>query len=145
MHEQDDFPHPVSEPEARGVPDYADDESTAYDDVETGREADGWDPAPVPGDRDDRPLGLDEWGTTAEEERRGEPLDGRLAREEPDVSPDGIAEPPEHVGRLVDPDDGGLFDTEADSVAYDAGAAGGAPSAEEAAMHDVEDEGWPTS
>ena len=141
MREQDDFPHPVSEPEARGVPDYADDESTAYDDVDTGREADGWDPAPIPQDRDDHPLGLDEFGTTAEEERRGESLEGRLAREEPDVSPDDIAEPPERVGRLVDPEDGSLFDTEPDSVAYDAGAAGAAPTAEEAAMHDIEEEG----
>ena len=32
----------------------------------------------------DRPLGADEWGITEFEERSGEPLDVRLAREVPD-------------------------------------------------------------
>ena len=42
----DDFPNPVSDPEAAGLPATADDDSTAWDDVDTGREADGPDPAP---------------------------------------------------------------------------------------------------
>src|SRR5205807_486928 len=33
---------------------------------------------------------IDEYGTTPEEQRRGEPIDLRLAREEPDLSPDSI-------------------------------------------------------
>jgi hypothetical protein len=39
------------------------------------------------------------------------------------------------VGRLVQPDEGGLSDVESDEVAYDAGASGGGPSAEEGAIH----------
>jgi hypothetical protein len=34
---------------------------------------------------EDHPLALDEWGVVAVEERRGEPLDRRLAAEEPDI------------------------------------------------------------
>src|SRR5689334_15701412 len=78
---------PDSDPAAAGVPEYADDDSSARDDVPSGREAGGRDPAPLPPDREDGPLGLDEFGTTAEEQRRGEPLDRRLDREEPE--PDG--------------------------------------------------------
>jgi hypothetical protein len=86
----DSYPKRVSDPAADGIPEYADDDSTAYDDVESPRAADGPDPYPVPGDRDDGPAAMDEYGTTPEEQRRGEPIDLRLAREEPDVSPDGI-------------------------------------------------------
>jgi hypothetical protein len=43
------------------------------------------------------------------------------------------------VGRLVEPDEGVRGDTEASSIARDAGASGGAPSAEEAAIHEVEE------
>jgi hypothetical protein len=45
---------------------------------------------------------------------------------------------PQPVGRLVEPDEGLGADTEPDSVAYDAGAAGGGPSAEELAVHETE-------
>jgi hypothetical protein len=191
---RDDFPHPVSDPAASGLPEYADDDSDADLDVPSSREADGPDPAPLPPDREDGPLALDEFGTTAEEQRHGEPLEARLAREEPDVAaadPAGTAdasrdgaddlananvphewnEPDPYagdadelpidpevggpvsayervgpdavtgglVGRLVQPDQGGLEDTEPDEVAMDAGAAGGGASAEEAAMHEVPD------
>ncbi len=44
---------------------------------------------------------------------------------------------PGRVGRLVAPDGGSGFDDEADSVAWDAGAAGGGASAEELAMHET--------
>ncbi|UWZ40855.1 hypothetical protein Drose_18525 [Dactylosporangium roseum] len=37
------------------------------------------------------------------------------------------------TGRLVEPDEG----TEKDMIAYDAGSAGGVPTAEEAAVHEV--------
>jgi len=163
----DSYPRPVSDPEVEGVPEYADEDSSAYDDVESPRWSDGPDPAAVPLDRDDGPVALDEFGTTAEEQRRGEPLSQRLAREEPEVSPDPVPigmldDPPVQphrdseistfetlgedpithgrVGRIVEPDEGSGIDEEPDAVGYDAGAAGGAPSAEEAAMHEVREE-----
>jgi hypothetical protein len=135
----DSFPRPVSDPEREGIPETADDDSTAWDDVESPRWADGSDPAPVPPDREDGPLALDEFGVTAEEQRRGEPLDQRLAREEPDVTPDPVPlgmldDPPVephlesevstfetlgqdpvtggHVGRIVAPDEGSGIDEE---------------------------------
>ncbi len=139
MREQDSFPRPVSDPEIDGIPNYADDDSTAYDDVDSPRVADGLDPAPVPLDRDDGPVALDEFGTSAEEQRLGESLDGRLAREEPDLSPDDITESPDPLGRLVDPGLGGPEeDTEENSIGFDAGAAGGGPSAEETAVRETE-------
>jgi hypothetical protein len=177
----DDFPTPVSDPAAEGLPDTADDDSTAYDDVDSGRIADGPDPAALPADR---PVAVDRFGTTAEEQLAGSPLDARLAQEEPDVlaeergdepddervdvadedsdeqaqfdadvvgpspesdpnSPVSLYDRPldgtvgEPVGRLVEPDQGYLSDTEADAIATDAGAAGGGPSAEELAMHET--------
>jgi hypothetical protein len=42
------------------------------------------------------------------------------------------------VGRIVDIDEGYGVDTESDSVAYDAGAAGGGATAEELAMHETQ-------
>src|SRR5947209_12495463 len=86
----DSYPKPVSDPAADGIPEYADDDSTAWDDVGSPREADGPDPYPLPVDREDAPAAVDEYGTTPEEQRRGEPLDLRLSREEPDVSPDAL-------------------------------------------------------
>src|SRR5881394_616459 len=86
----DTYPRRVSDPAADGIPEYADDDSTAYDDVDSPRTADGPQPYPLPGDRDDGPAAIDEYGTTPEEQRRGEPLDLRLAREEPDVTPDAL-------------------------------------------------------
>ncbi len=74
---------------------------------------------------------------TASEAQRGESLDQRLAEEEPDTS----ADDPDHdgaqprAGRLVAPDEGAHGDQESDEIAYDAGPAGYASSAEEAAMH----------
>jgi Family of unknown function (DUF5709) len=88
----DSYPKPVSDPAADGIPEYADDDSTAYDDVDSSRVADGPDPYPLPRDRDDGAVAVDEYGTTPEEQRRGEPLDLRLAREEPDVTPDAIGD-----------------------------------------------------
>lgn len=79
----------VTDPQADGVPEYADDESSANDEVAP-RESDGPGPAPLPPDRDTGPLAVDEFGTTAAEQRAGEPLEQRLAREEPDVTPDGV-------------------------------------------------------
>src|SRR5688572_9548844 len=160
---ENNYPTPVSDPAAEGLPDTADDDSTAYDDVESGRAADGPDPAALPSDF---PLAVDRFGTTAEEQRRGESLDDRLAQEEPDVAaavdpvdaeadvlePGPLADPSSPVsmydrplagtadrpvGRLVDPVAGGPFDTEATAIAEDVGAAGGGASAEELAIHET--------
>jgi hypothetical protein len=122
-----DYPRPHSDPESDGLPGVADDDSSAYDEVETGREADGPRPAALPGNR-----GVPHEGHT---------LDQRLAEEEPDVSAAGRwSEPGRPVGRLVDPGEGSFADNEAEALAYDAGAAGGGASAEELAMHEVVDE-----
>ncbi|BCJ76986.1 hypothetical protein CS0771_65300 [Catellatospora sp. IY07-71] len=85
MARQDSYPHPVSDTEADGIPEYADQDSNAYDEVESVREADGRDPAPLPADREAGPLAVDEFSTTAGDGTDGEPLATRLAREEPDV------------------------------------------------------------
>lgn len=83
------------------------------------------------------------WGETAWEEAHGEPLDRRLAEEEPEVwdqepTPSGDRETL-RAGRLVS-DDAALDAGGNDEFAYDAGVAGGAASAEEAAVHLIEEE-----
>lgn len=80
------------------------------------------------------------FGETALEEIQGETLDQRLAEEEPDIfdAPDSGASQPDRAGRLVaDPDalDGRVNDTFAEDARVD----GGAASAEEAAVHIVEE------
>ncbi|MEV8510743.1 DUF5709 domain-containing protein [Dactylosporangium sp. NPDC051484] len=160
---RDCYPRPVSDPEALGLPGTADPDSTAWDDVDSPRIADGPDPGSLPLDRDDPPVAVDHYGTTAWEARAGEPLELKLGREMPEdegfagpapdeEDEDALALPPhshasvydlggglrdELVGRLVGPDEGGLRDDEPDAVARDAGAAGGGPSAEELAMHPI--------
>lgn len=80
------------------------------------------------------------WGTTLEEEREGEPLDLRLSEEEPDISPDDPDESVEpRAGRLVAPDEGVRDTDEPDEIGYDVGRAGFASSAEEAAVHLVDE------
>jgi hypothetical protein len=176
----DNYPAEVSDPEASGLPDTADDDSNAYDSVDSTRSSDGPDPAALAGAG---PGGSNRYGNTAEEMRAGDSLDYRLHQEEPDVgAEDSIArstdpldetvdsseqraldadvwgasptsdpdsqvslyddgqldyDNPESVGRLVAPDEGYGFDDETDSVASDAGAAGGGASAEELAMHET--------
>ncbi|HEY0700529.1 MAG TPA: hypothetical protein VGD43_22330, partial [Micromonospora sp.] len=83
----DDYPTPVSDPEADGLPGTADDDSTANDDVETGREADGPDPAELPGNRSGT-VAVDHFGDTAEEQLDGESLDYKIAREQLEPSVD---------------------------------------------------------
>ena len=104
------------------------------------------------------------FGTTAGEQQGGESLDDLLAEEEPDTPVDDGGEEPEdaagdqdaadedvdglllddgadpRAGRLVADDEGAHPDTEADLVAHDAGIDGGAASAEEAAVHVVDDD-----
>jgi hypothetical protein len=98
----------------------------------------------VPGDS---PVGVDEFGTTAEQEAEGEPLDLRLSREEPELgqSPDADesedsdspypSDAEERVGRIVETDEGASPDEEDTAVAHDVGTDQGGFSAEERAMH----------
>jgi len=89
------------------------------------------------------------YGNTPWEEQQGESLDQRLRQEIPEEDPYAPAEDTENVddgevgraraGRLVDPDRGTGEDTEADLVGEDVGIDGAAASAEEAAVHVVDD------
>ncbi|MEU1686571.1 DUF5709 domain-containing protein [Micromonospora sp. NPDC005707] len=95
------------------------------------------------------------FGTTAAEERAGDSLAHLLAQEEPDIDPYAeVADDEDELtrrgyeretrtGRLVADDEGLGEDEQADSVAWDAGIDGGAASAEEAAMHLVDDPNGP--
>ncbi len=82
------------------------------------------------------------YGNTAAEQAEGESLDQRLAQEIPDVTPEDVTEqdPAPRAGRLVAPDEGVREDSESDEITYDAGKAGSAATAEEAAMHVVEED-----
>jgi hypothetical protein len=94
------------------------------------------------------------FGTTLAEEREGESLDQLLAEEVPDLDPYAMAdsdadlppddssvadEPAPRAGRLVAEDEGAHSDVESDLVARDVGIDGGAATAEEAAVHIVDD------
>ncbi|MGW1888160.1 DUF5709 domain-containing protein [Streptomyces sp. NPDC001970] len=101
----------------------------------------------------ERPLAVERFGTTGEEQMQGAPLEQRLAQEVPDVEPpegDGIGDLPcdgepvdkeageARTGRLLPEVD--AMGREIDLVAHDVGIDGGAASAEEAAMHTIPDE-----
>ncbi len=90
------------------------------------------------------------FGNTVAEMRQGETLEQRIAQELPEIVPDDTPwnpDPNEHrevgrarAGRLVDAQDGyGGEDAVAESVGRDVGIDGGAASAEEAAMHIIDD------
>ncbi|GGZ39541.1 hypothetical protein GCM10010387_37260 [Streptomyces inusitatus] len=113
----------------------------------------GWSPP-------ERPLGVDHTGVTAREQREGETLDERLAEEVPEdwdraYEGDGVGDAADtdgellddevgdrRAGRLVAPDEGTRPDEEKDLLARDEGFAGGAASAEEAAVHVVPDDDY---
>lgn len=134
------------------------------DDIEDNADTGVLDPEDTLEDRDpydegysppERPLEVDEFGTTPEEEREGESWDARLAREVPDVQrgegddlgdtedTDGELIDDElgefRAGRLVAADEGTGEDTDDELYASDVGIDGGAASAEEAAVHVVDD------
>ena len=88
------------------------------------------------------------YGNTPLEEELGETLDQRIAQEEPE--PDPYAEEDTEdlddgevgdvrAGRLVAPDEGAGEDVDSEMFADDAGIDGAGASAEEAAMHVVDD------
>ncbi len=99
------------------------------------------------------------FGNTAEEQREGDSFEERLRQEEPDIEPQyaDAADPElgdvseseeflddgevgdDRAGRLVDPDEGIGPDVEKDLVGDDVGIDGAGSSAEEAAVHVVDD------
>ena len=89
------------------------------------------------------------YGNTPLEEELGETLDQRLAQEEPEPDPYleaaqetedvGGEVGTERAGRLVDEDEGLGPDEEKDMIGEDVGIDGAGASAEEAAVHIVED------
>ncbi|MFF8601303.1 DUF5709 domain-containing protein [Streptomyces sp. NPDC015232] len=104
----------------------------------------------------DRPWAVEHTGVTAAERLRGESLDQRLAEELPDDAPDpdwdGIGDAVDTDGEPLDGEvgtrrsgrlvalDGGRALSPLEGYARDVGIDGGAASAEEAAMHLVEEE-----
>jgi hypothetical protein len=112
----------------------------------------GWSPP-------ERPLAVEHVGVTAAERHRGETLDQRLAEETSDLAPpdgDGLGDSQgtdgelldnevgnSRSGRLVAPDEGAHEDEEGALVAMDVGIDGAAASAEEAAVHLVDEDGLP--
>jgi uncharacterized protein DUF5709 len=109
----------------------------------------GWSPP-------ERPWAVERRGVTAAERHRGESLDQRLAEELPDLAApdgDGIGDcdgtdgealdnevGAVRSGRLVAPDEGAHEDEESALIATDVGIDGAAASAEEAAMHIVDED-----
>ncbi|MGW4289552.1 DUF5709 domain-containing protein [Streptomyces sp. NPDC004673] len=112
----------------------------------------GWSPP-------ERPWAVEHDGVTAAERAAGETLDQRLAEELPDpAAPDGDGLGDcdgtdgelldnevglRRSGRLVAPDEGTHEDEESALVATDVGIDGAAASAEEAAMHIVDEDALP--
>jgi hypothetical protein len=149
-------------------------ESTDIDDLEVRDAYDTLDGNPGDDPLDTGVITPERWssairyGTTAEEEERGESLDQLLAEEEPDPAldlndeddedyadvagddeagdedADGLLldEPAPRAGRLVAEDEGAHVSAEPDLVARDVGIDSGAATAEEAAVHVVDDDDY---
>ncbi len=124
----------MTRPEDEGFPDTADDATPERRDVPDPEET------PLPGEE---PVGVNQFGTTAEEELEGETLDQRLAREVPDEEPIDPTIPrdedepdenvedvenmlpvsaddePRPVGQIVEEDEGVREDVERDAVAIE--------------------------
>ena len=98
----------------------------------------------------EQPWGTDAWGTTPEEERTGQPLAGRLRREDResrDDLGDDLGDASDTDGELWDDEVGEgrsgrlvLREGGEDFFADDVGVDGAGASAEEAAVHLVDDE-----
>ncbi|WP_338776120.1 DUF5709 domain-containing protein [Streptomyces sp. DG1A-41] len=142
-------PEPSEQREDTGLLDAED--TLEYDGVDDPLDR-GWSPP-------ERPWAVEHTGVTAAERRRGETLDQRLAEELPEpVAPDsdglGDCEGTDgelldnevgatRSGRLVAPDEGAHEDEEGALVAIDVGIDGAAASAEEAAVHIVDEDALP--
>ena len=129
---RDEPGEPLSDLEQEGIPEL---QGGYPGELETGVSQDG---LVAPGDQ---PVGVEEFGTTAAEERQDEPLAARVAREEPDVA---AIEAVELGGgqRVMAPDWGSLDDEEGELIGTAAPDAG-VLSGEEAAMHVVGEDGAP--
>jgi hypothetical protein len=98
----------------------------------------------------ERWSGAERYGNTPWEEEHGESLEQRIAQEEPELDPYLMAElEEEHVGgevgsrragRLVADDEAMHDDVAQDLMSYDVGIDGAGASAEEAAVHIIDDE-----
>ncbi|MFF0790515.1 DUF5709 domain-containing protein [Streptomyces spiralis] len=145
----DDVYQPDEDSEIKEDTGVLDSEDTlVYDGVEDPLDR-GWSPP-------ERPWAVEHTGVTAAERQLGETLDQRLAEELPDLAaPDGddIGDcegadgevldnevGAARSGRLVAPDEGAHEDEESALVAMDVGIDGAAASAEEAAMHVVDED-----
>lgn len=82
----------------------------------------------------DRPFGLDDNAVTAPGQRGGEPLDQRLRHEQPERPPADA----DRAGRLAVAGAGAAGQAPDALDGVDEGIAGGAASAEEAAIHEVD-------
>ncbi|WP_435194226.1 DUF5709 domain-containing protein [Streptomyces sp. NRRL F-5630] len=144
----------VYQPEATEEP--GEDEAVQLDYEDTLLDPDVEDPLDEGYSPPERPLAVDKDGTALAESEERESLDQRLAEEVPDIGDpqgDGLGDAldtdgelrddevgEDRSGRLVAPDEGLGPDTEKDLVASDVGIDGAAASAEEAAVHVVEDD-----
>lgn len=87
----------------------------------------------------------EKYGNTEWEADQGEPLDSRLAQEEPDATSDPLGEDVGgevggvRAGRLVEDDAGVRTNTDSEMFATDIGIDGAGASAEEAAVHLIPD------
>lgn len=111
------------------------------DDTLLGRGVDPMDEGWSPPDRQPNRHRLE----TELEQLRGETLDERLAQEEPEVwdtadGPDAGASDPDRAGRLVAADSEASGAGATSIMAQDVGRSGGAASAEEAAVHVIEED-----
>jgi hypothetical protein len=128
----------------------------AEDTLDIGGPADPLDEGYSPAEK---PWAVNDWGTTSEEEREGEDLSHRLARELPDVGAgedgDGLGDSDDTDGELIDNEVGDARagrlvvepnigeqgeEQDIDLYAQDIGIDGAGASAEEAAIHVVPDE-----
>ncbi|CAN5419429.1 DUF5709 domain-containing protein [soil metagenome] len=98
----------------------------------------------------ERYSSAERFGSTAAEERQGESLDERMRQEIPEKDPYDIDDSEDdylddgevgsvRAGRLVDPNEGSGEDVDKDLIGDDVGIDGAASSAEEAAIHIIED------
>lgn len=133
MTERDHPPEPVSDLEKEGIPDL---EGAFPGEAATGLT---WDGVVAPGDE---PKAAEDFGVTAAEQRRDEPLSRRVGREVPDGAGAGQTTVDDSAAarRLVEAQPGPVDDDEGDLMGGTASDDPGALSAEEAAVH-VVDEG----
>lgn len=133
MTDRDRPPEPVSDLEKEGIPDV---EGAFPGEAATGL---SWDGIVAPGDA---PKAAEDFGTTAAEERLDEPLSRRVERETPDEAGAGQTTVDDIAAarRLVEAQQGPADDDEGDLVGGMASHDPGALSAEEAAVHVVDEE-----